>query len=77
MAIAGRVVDETGQGVDGAAVTLLAPEGEPGVLQPRRIDRNLSAASDRDGRFEIDAVAPGTYELTCGMGMLHGRLIAE
>ena len=25
----------------------------------------------------ITAPAPGTYEITCGMGMLHGRLIAE
>jgi plastocyanin domain-containing protein len=26
---------------------------------------------------EITPPAPGTYEFTCGMGMLHGRLIAE
>ena len=25
----------------------------------------------------ITAPAPGTYEISCGMGMLHGRLIAE
>jgi plastocyanin domain-containing protein len=27
--------------------------------------------------IEIIPPAPGTYEFTCGMGMLHGRLIAE
>ena len=26
---------------------------------------------------EITPPAPGTYEFTCGMGMLHGRVIAE
>jgi plastocyanin domain-containing protein len=26
---------------------------------------------------ELTPPAPGTYEFTCGMGMLHGRLIAE
>jgi plastocyanin domain-containing protein len=26
---------------------------------------------------EITPPIPGTYEFTCGMGMLHGRLIAE
>ena len=26
---------------------------------------------------EVTPPAPGTYEFTCGMGMLHGRLIAE
>ncbi|NUO39661.1 MAG: cupredoxin domain-containing protein [Gemmatimonadaceae bacterium] len=26
---------------------------------------------------EITPPAPGTYDFTCGMGMLHGRLIAE
>ena len=27
--------------------------------------------------IEVTPAAPGTYEFTCGMGMLHGRLIAE
>ncbi|MFL5604892.1 MAG: cupredoxin domain-containing protein [Gemmatimonadaceae bacterium] len=27
--------------------------------------------------IEITPPTPGTYEFTCGMGMLHGRLIAE
>ena len=27
--------------------------------------------------LEITPPAPGTYEFTCGMGMLHGRVIAE
>lgn len=27
--------------------------------------------------IEITPPAPGTYEFTCGMGMLHGRVIAE
>jgi plastocyanin domain-containing protein len=27
--------------------------------------------------LEVTAPAPGTYEFTCGMGMLRGRLIAE
>jgi plastocyanin domain-containing protein len=27
--------------------------------------------------LEVTPPAPGTYEFTCGMGMLHGRLIAE
>jgi plastocyanin domain-containing protein len=27
--------------------------------------------------LEITPPAPGTYEFACGMGMLHGRLIAE
>jgi plastocyanin domain-containing protein len=26
---------------------------------------------------EVTPPAPGTYDFTCGMGMLHGRLIAE
>ena len=26
---------------------------------------------------EVTPPAPGTYEFTCGMGMLHGRLVAE
>ena len=26
---------------------------------------------------EVTPPAPGTYEFTCGMGMLHGRVIAE
>ena len=26
---------------------------------------------------EITPPVPGTYEFTCGMGMLHGRVIAE
>ena len=26
---------------------------------------------------DITPPAPGTYEFTCGMGMLHGRVIAE
>jgi plastocyanin domain-containing protein len=26
---------------------------------------------------EVTPPAPGTYEFTCGVGMLHGRLIAE
>ncbi|MEP6620971.1 MAG: cupredoxin domain-containing protein [bacterium] len=27
--------------------------------------------------IEVTPPAPGTYEFTCGMGMLHGRVIAE
>ena len=27
--------------------------------------------------LEVTPPAPGTYAFTCGMGMLHGRLIAE
>lgn len=27
--------------------------------------------------IDITPPAPGTYEFTCGMGMLHGRVIAE
>ena len=27
--------------------------------------------------LEITPPTPGTYEFTCGMGMLHGRVIAE
>lgn len=27
--------------------------------------------------LEITPPGPGTYEFTCGMGMLHGRVIAE
>jgi len=27
--------------------------------------------------IEVTPPAPGTYDFTCGMGMLHGRLIAE
>jgi plastocyanin domain-containing protein len=27
--------------------------------------------------LEVTPPAPGTYDFTCGMGMLHGRLIAE
>jgi plastocyanin domain-containing protein len=27
--------------------------------------------------IELTPPTPGTYEFTCGMGMLHGRLIAE
>jgi plastocyanin domain-containing protein len=27
--------------------------------------------------LEFTPPAPGTYEFTCGMGMLHGRVIAE
>ena len=27
--------------------------------------------------LEITPPSPGTYDFTCGMGMLHGRLIAE
>jgi plastocyanin domain-containing protein len=27
--------------------------------------------------IEVTPPAPGTYEFACGMGMLHGRLIAE
>jgi plastocyanin domain-containing protein len=27
--------------------------------------------------LEITPPVPGTYDFTCGMGMLHGRLIAE
>lgn len=26
---------------------------------------------------ELTAPRPGTYEFTCGMGMLHGKLVAE
>jgi plastocyanin domain-containing protein len=26
---------------------------------------------------EVTPLAPGTYEFTCGMGMLHGRVVAE
>ena len=33
----------------------------------------------QDQRTVVDITppAPGTYEFTCGMGMLHGRIIAE
>lgn len=27
--------------------------------------------------LEVTPPSPGTYEFTCGMGMLHGRLVAE
>jgi plastocyanin domain-containing protein len=27
--------------------------------------------------LDITPPVPGTYDFTCGMGMLHGRLIAE
>jgi plastocyanin domain-containing protein len=27
--------------------------------------------------IEVTPPAPGTYEFTCGMGMLHGRVVAE
>jgi plastocyanin domain-containing protein len=27
--------------------------------------------------IEVTPPAPGTYDFTCGMGMLHGRLVAE
>ena len=30
-----------------------------------------------DVRVELPAAAPGVYEFTCGMGMLHGTLILE
>ena len=30
-----------------------------------------------DVRVELPATAPGAYEFTCGMGMLHGTLILE
>ena len=48
--ISGTVVDETGQPLVGATVRV---EGT-----------GLGAAADRDGRFEIAGLAPGTYGLT-------------
>ena len=33
--------------------------------------------ANRQTTFEVTPPAPGTYEFTCGMGMLRGRLIAE
>ena len=30
-----------------------------------------------DTAVEFTPVAPGEYEFTCGMSMLHGRLVAE
>jgi protocatechuate 3,4-dioxygenase beta subunit len=62
--VAGWIVDETGQGVAEAAVTLRAPDTVVGVIEPRRIDLEASTTSDRDGRFEIDAVPPGLYEIS-------------
>jgi plastocyanin domain-containing protein len=33
--------------------------------------------ANRKTPLEITPPAPGTYDFTCGMGMLHGRVIAE
>jgi plastocyanin domain-containing protein len=38
--------------------------------------RRFLPANERT-TVEITPPAPGTYEFTCGMGMLHGRLVVE
>jgi hypothetical protein len=50
--ITGRVVDETGAGVDGARVELRRPESPP-----------LAASSDRAGNFRITIPAAGEYAI--------------
>ena len=39
------------------------------------VRRFLSA--NESTSLEVTPPSPGTYEFTCGMGMLHGRLVAE
>ena len=50
--ITGRVTDVTGGVLPGVSVTVKGPDGHA-----------LTVTSDADGRFVIDQVAPGTYEL--------------
>ena len=62
--ISGRVVDaETGQGIEGAALTLVqieAPADPSGAERPTRIE----AATNPAGLFQVDRAPDGAYELT-------------
>src|SRR5947208_2674516 len=52
VAITGRVVDETGAGVDGARIELRGAD-----------DRAIAASSDRAGNFKLTLAAPGEYRI--------------
>src|ERR1051325_6315911 len=52
IAVSGRVIDETGSGVEGFRV-----EARPGGGTP------VSASSDRAGNFSLNLPEPGTYSV--------------
>lgn len=56
--ITGRVVNARGNAQPGVRVTLV-----PGGSYTGRYDRYLSAFTDADGRFRIQAVPPGPYQV--------------
>jgi protocatechuate 3,4-dioxygenase beta subunit len=60
-AISGRVVDENGDGIQGADVSLLAVRFDEGR---RHLAGVLSRMTDDRGRFRLFAVQPGQYVLT-------------
>ena len=70
-AIAGRVVDDAGKPVGGARVVA---QVEPSEL-PRHVASGW-AYSDRDGRFRIEALAPGAFELVAEAGDLGRTSVA-
>jgi hypothetical protein len=71
MSISGRVVDQPGNGVRMAEVTM-RPEATP--------DSGYTAHTDNSGEFEVSGLAPGSYKvrvISLGSGwlwFLHGCL---
>lgn len=61
-AVAGRVVDERGGAVGGAAVRIRSITMRPGTMVDRRL------ASGDDGAFLVDGLPPGDYDLSAEAG---------
>jgi len=61
-AVAGRVVDERGGAVGGAAVRIRSITMRPGTMVDRRV------ASGGDGAFRVDGLPPGDYDLSAEAG---------
>lgn len=69
--LVGRVVTSDGKPVDGARVVARV---EPSEL-PRHVTSGW-AYSDRDGRFRIEALAPGAFELMASAGDIGSATLA-
>lgn len=61
--ISGRVIDEDGDPVPGAAVTLLYREN---FLGQNKIQRRAPRSTDHRGEFYIDGLEPGRYFVSAG-----------
>lgn len=70
LVIAGRVVDDAGKAVVGYTLWAQAPRGAPREFRRRQ----HGGVTDEDGRFRIEGLIPGVYQLHSGKSETHAAL---